>query len=241
VELTSPGVRYLSAIRSALDDIDDATRKLQASPNAGAVNICVAPAFLTHWLVPRVISFQQQYPDVELRLTASVNQIDLRYSDMDMAIFYGDGTWPGIQSHFLRAVRNTPLCSPKLLQESKPINSAEDLLQYPLIHISKRDQEWKSILTSNGVKRVDNPKGIMFSSTSLAMGAAMEGLGIALADPDLAQRELEYGQLVKPLDIYLDTKRSFYLAYQEGIPLTKSMEAFRDWILEEMQKENAKL
>ena len=90
MELTSPGVRYLSAIRSALDDIDDATRKLQASPNAGAVNICVAPAFLTHWLVPRVISFQQQYPDVELRLTASVNQIDLRYSDMDMAIFYGD-------------------------------------------------------------------------------------------------------------------------------------------------------
>ena len=80
-----------------------------------------------------------------------------------------------------------------------------------------------------------------FSSTSLALGAAMEGLGITLADRGLAERELEYGQLICPLDISLDTQKSFYLVYQKGRPLTESMQAFRDWILEEMQTEQRAL
>ncbi len=237
VDLTPPGERYLLSIQSALDEIDDATRKLTATPNSGAVNLSVAPAFLTRWLVPRINQFQSLNPDVELRLTASMKQIDFRYSDMDMAVFYGDGNWPDLHCHHLRNVHSVPVCSPKLLEGKSSIETAKDLLQYTLIHISKRDKEWQSLLRQAGVNKTDKARNMTFSSTSLALGAAMEGLGIALADRGLAERELEYGQLVCPLDISLDTQKAFYLVYQKGRPLTESMQAFRDWILDEMQTE----
>lgn len=241
VELTPPGERYLLSIQSALDEIDEATRKLMTTPNSGVVNLSVAPAFLTRWLVPRINHFQNKNPEVELRLTASMSQIDFRYSDMDMAVFFGDGNWPDLHCHHLRNVHSVPVCSPKLLEGKPPINSAEDLLQYTLIHISKRDDEWQSLLRQTGIKRIEKARNMTFSNTSLALGAAMEGLGIALADRGLAERELEYGQLVCPFDISLDTHKAFYLVYQKGRPLTESMQAFRDWILEEMQTEQRNL
>jgi LysR family glycine cleavage system transcriptional activator len=241
VALTPPGERYLLAIQSALDEIDEATKKIVTVPNSNIVNLSVAPAFLTRWLVPRINHFQSLSPDVELRLTASMSQIDFRYSDMDMAVFYGDGNWPDLHYHLLRNVHLVPVCSPKLLEGKPPIKSAEDLLQHTLIHISKRDTEWQSLLEQNGVNEIENTRGMTFSSTSLALGAAMEGLGITLADRGLAERELEYGQLICPLDISLDTQKSFYLVYQKGRPLTESMQAFRDWILDEMQTEQRSL
>tara|TARA_Y100000782_G_scaffold51120_1_gene56847 strand:- start:8825 stop:9757 length:933 start_codon:yes stop_codon:yes gene_type:complete len=241
VDLTPAGERYLLSIRSALDEIGEATHKLMTTPNTGAVNLSVAPAFLTRWLVPRINHFQSLNPDVELRLTASMKQIDFRYSDMDMAVFYGDGNWPDLHCHHLRKVHSVPVCSPKLLEGNSEIKSAKDLLQYTLIHISKRDKEWQSLFQQVGVNKTDKARNMTFSSTSLALGAAMEGLGIALADRGLAERELEYGQLVCPFDISLDTHKSFYLVYQQGRPLTQSMQAFRDWILEEMQTEQLAL
>ena len=54
IVLTASGEKYLGAVEHALDEIDTATRRLVASPNASAVNISVAPGFLTRWLVPRI-------------------------------------------------------------------------------------------------------------------------------------------------------------------------------------------
>lgn len=237
VELTPPGESYLRTIQTALDDIDDATRKLQTTSNTAAINLSVAPAFLTRWLVPHMTQFQLKHPDVELRLTASLSQIDLRYSDMDMAIFFGEGEWPGITSHLLREVSIVPLCSPALLAKTGSLPSAEDLLNYTLIGVSKRDHEWSELLKKAGVKDTSRRKSMTFSSTSLALGAAMEGLGIILGDKHLAERELKYGQLVQPIDVNLETKKAFYLAYEADRPLTNSMQSFRDWILDEMKSE----
>lgn len=241
VELTVPGERYLTAIQSALDDIDEATRKLQAMPNAGAVNLSVAPAFLTRWLVPHVSRFQTDHPDVELRMTSSLSQIDLSHSDMDMAIFYGNGNWKGLTSHLLIESTIVPLCSPALMEKGNVIQSPEDLLNHTLIKVSKRDQEWEKLLSGENVRPNTPRKSMTFSNTSLAMGAALEGLGIVLADKHLAGREIKYGQLIQPLDIQLDNDKSFYLVYEEGQPLSKSMESFRDWIIEEMEKEKSEL
>ena len=69
-----------------------------------------------------------------------------------------------------------------------------------------------------------------FSSTSLALTAAMEGAGVALTDYKLVERELEYGQLKVPFELRLETEHGFYLVYPENRQLTYGMRAFRDWI-----------
>lgn len=229
--LTSAGEKYLSAISHALDEIDSATRRLMAAPNISAVNLAVAPAFLTRWLVPRLREFQQQHPDVELRLSASMGRTDFQHSDTDMAIYLGFGEWPDAEHHTLLQTRIVPVCSPKLLDGPLPLNVPEDLRHHTLLHVASRSDEWPHLLENQGLDKADFMKSMSFSSTSLALNAAMEGVGIALSDLSLIERELQLKQLVAPFDISLNTRKAFYLVYPENRPLTYSMEMFRNWIL----------
>ncbi|MES9873708.1 MAG: transcriptional regulator GcvA [Candidatus Sedimenticola sp. PURPLELP] len=233
--LTIAGEKYVAAIGQALDEIDIATRRLVASPNTSAVNISVVPAFLTRWLVPRIREFQEQHPDVELRLSASTGLIDFAHTDTDMAIYFGHGEWENVEAHYLMSVTMVPVCSPRLLKENPPLRSAEDLLRHTLLQVANREDEWTRILSQAGLTQSQETKNITFSSTSLTMNAAMEGAGIALADLSLVEREVEYGQLEIPLDLQLETKRAFYLVYPQNRPLTYPMQVFYDWVVEQMK------
>ncbi len=238
VMLTPSGERYLESVTHALDEIDLATRRLVASPNSGAINISVAPSFLTRWLVPKVREFQDRFPDVELRLSPNSGPIDFGWSDIDMAIYFGDGRWEGVEAFFLREVVLVPVCSPGFLAGIPRMASASELCEQTLIDVSTRPAEWDEFLANVGVARPKRGKRLSFSNTSLAIGAAMEELGIALADRHLIAREVKYGQLVRPLDVEMDIKQGFYLVYQEGRQLTEGMQALFDWVMEEIAKEH---
>ncbi len=235
VELTAAGEKYLPAIEHALDEIDSATRRLVANPNAGAVTLSVSPAFLTRWLMPRLGHFQERYADVELRMSASLAEVDFNQSDIDMAVRYGRGDWDGGESHFLLGMSVVPVCSPRLLDGRRPLRTPDDLRHHTLIHVSTRMDEWRAWLRSAGIDEVGFGKDLRFSSTSLATGAAVEGLGIALADRKLVYKELRSGELVVPFDISMDTQSAFYLVWPKDRPLSHGMKAFKEWILEEVE------
>lgn len=236
VDLTSAGEKYLTAIQHALDEIDAATRRLVANPNTGAVTISVAPAFLTRWLMPRLTHFQEQFPDVELRLSATMGDVDFDHSDVDMAVRFGNGQWPGVEADFLLGMSVVPVCSPRLVNAGRhPLNTLDDLRYHTLIQVSSRLDEWRAWLHSAGIDEVGFGKELRFSSTSLATAAAVEGLGIALADRHLVAKELRSGTLVVPFNITLDTHSAFYLVKPKNRPLTYSMSSFRDWVLDEIE------
>lgn len=239
VHLTIAGERYLESVSHALDEIDLATRRLLASSNAGALNVSVAPAFLTRWLVPRVREFQDRHPDIELRLSPNSGPIDFTWSDTDMAVYFGDGNWSGVEVHFLREVVLVPVCSPTFVEANRQMTKPEELYSHTLIDVSTRPEEWDEFLASFGVTRKKRAKRLSFSSTSLALGAAMENLGIALADRQLVAREVLYGRLVTPLDVSMDKHLGYYLVHQKGRRLTQEMQAFLDWMMAAIAGEKA--
>jgi LysR family glycine cleavage system transcriptional activator len=232
VQLTIAGERYLESVSHALDEIDLATRRLLAASSSGAVNISVAPAFLTRWLVPSVREFQDRHPDIELRLSPNSGEIDFAWSDIDMAIYFGDGNWPGLEVYFLREVVLVPVCSPAFAESNPTMTKPEELSAHTLIDVSTRPAEWDEFLASFGVTRKKRGKRLSVSSTSLALGAAMENLGIALADRQLVAREVLYGRLVTPLDISMDRHLGYYLVYQKDRKPSQEMRAFLDWVME---------
>jgi len=238
--LTPAGERYLGAVEHALDELDVATRRLISMPNVSAVNISVAAAYLTRWLFPRIRDFQDQYPDVELRLSTSLGQVDFDHTDTDMAIYFGHGDWEGAEALFLQKISLLPVCSPSLLEKSKPLKELNDMFQYPLLRVSTRPGEWNLYMDSTGLDRSAMNKSMSFTSTSLALSAAIEGAGIALTDRQLVERELEYGQLVAPFDVEIETENGFYLVHKKGRPLTYSMKAFYEWIVAVKAIEDAK-
>jgi len=237
VNLTLAGERFLGAVEHALDEIDVATRRLLAKPNAGLINISATPAFLTRWLVPRIREFQTCHADVELRLSAATGQIDFHHSDTDMAIYFGRGDWQGITHHFLWGVTLVPVCSPRLLQGDKPLNGPRDLRHHTLLKVASRPDEWQRVLDQSGIARSMMQTSMSFSTSSLALGGALEGAGVALTDSRLVERELRYGQLIIPFQLTFETANGFYLAYQQGRQLTRGMRAFLDWIIAEVEAE----
>ena len=237
VQLTIAGERYLASVSHALDEIDLATRRLLVSSNSGALNISVAPAFLTRWLVPKVREFQERHPDIELRLSPNSGEIDFAWSDIDMAIYFGDGNWPDLDVYFLREVVMVPVCSREFAEANPRMSRPEDLSSHTLIDVSSRPEEWDEFLASFGVTRRNRSKRLSVSSTSLALGAAMENLGVALADRQLVAREVLYGRLVTPLDISMNNHLGYYLVYQKDRKPSQEMRAFIDWVMDEIAGE----
>ncbi|WP_328591928.1 transcriptional regulator GcvA [Maribrevibacterium harenarium] len=239
VVLTPAGESYVVPVQDAFALLERATTDIQASQQISTLKLAVAPAFLTRWLMPRMESFQQQYPDIEIEIASATGMIDFAASDIDMAVYYGTGQWQGVEKHFLRPIRLAPVCSPKLIRRDVPIEKPEDMRFYPLLHVSKRRDEWHDWLAQNDLDPTVFRRGLMFSSGSLTAGAAVQGLGIALADAELVQAELEAGSLIKLFDTQLATNRSFYLVYEKRRPVTAAMAAFREWIMAQMQPDES--
>lgn len=235
VQITVAGEKYLVAVSHALDELDAATRRLISAPNTSSLTFEAPPAFLSRWLMPRIKDFQALYPDVELRLsTGSVNRIDFDHSDLDMAVYFGDP--PDDDDIEVRLVHRSvvvPVCSPRKLEEHQ-IETLADLRKQTLIHVTSRRNEWQRLLQKAGISMTGEEKGLSFSSTQLALGAALEGLGVALSDKSLISRELQYGQLVVPVEVELLTGKAFYLVYPKDRPLTYGMRIFREWLLQVM-------
>ncbi|MDJ0739788.1 MAG: transcriptional regulator GcvA [Gammaproteobacteria bacterium] len=233
---TTAGVRYLTAVKQALDELDVATRRVMAPADATVVNVSVAPSFLTRWLMPRVRDFQERHPEIELRLSPNSDPIDFAWSDIDIAIYFGEGDWADVDAVFLHPVVLIPVCSPAYLG-GRTIASLQDLCRQTLIDVSTRPNEWDDFLASFGMQRPRQGKRLGFSSTALAVGAAMEDLGVALADRRLIAREVRYGHLVMPLDVQLPTRQGFYLVYQAGRELSDGMRCFYDWVIGEIAQQ----
>lgn len=236
VTLTPQGEQYLASVKHAFDEIEMATQRLSVTQGASVVQISVAPNFLIRWLMPRMSRFRALFPDVELQINASMGLLDFNRTSTDMAVYYGNGEWDDIEVEFLRKVMLVPVCGPGLLQTGPPLEKPADLANHTLIYVSKRTWEWDNWLKKAGVEFI-TPKGSMqLSSSQLTTAAAQENLGVALADQTLISREIESGKLVVPFDIPLDTKKAFYLVYRKHRPLTKGMEAFRNWLMDELQE-----
>ncbi|WP_036200499.1 transcriptional regulator GcvA [Marinomonas profundimaris] len=234
VILTEAGESYLKPIKSIFEQLEDATSELKSKQKSGSLRLAVAPAFLTRWLMPRMQSFQDRYPDIQIEISSSTGLIDFSANDIDMAVYFGNGDWEDVEAYYLRPARLAPVCNPKLIKADQPINTPEDMRFYPLLHVTKRKDEWHDWLQQHDLDPKLFRRGLMFSSGSLTAGAAAQGLGISLTDPELIMPEIEAGSLKVLFNQHLITNRSFYLVYEKRRSVTSAMSAFKEWIIEEM-------
>ncbi len=234
VILTEAGETYLKPIKSIFEQLDNATSELKSKQKTGSLRLAVAPAFLTRWLMPRMERFQERYPDIQIEISSSGGLVDFSANDIDMAVYFGNGEWEGVEAHYLRPARLAPVCNPRLIKADQPINTPEDMRFYPLLHVTKRKDEWHDWLQQHDLDPTRFRRGLMFSSGSLTAGAAAQGLGIALSDSELVMPEIEAGTLKILFDQHLITNKSFYLVYEKRRSVTSAMMAFKEWIIEEM-------
>lgn len=231
LELTAEGQLYLADVRSALTILQEATDKISRRSRHGLLTVSVLPSFASKWLVPRLGQFQQAHPDIDVRIAAFDRLVDFERDQVDLAIRYGRGEWPGTHAELLLKEDVFPVCSPKLLKQDKPLKQPEDLANFPLLHDDFSREDWRMWLMAAGVEGVDPERGPSFSHTSILLEAAASGAGIALGRTPLVRRDLESGRLVRPFDISLPSEYAYYVV----TPLATAEEPvnvlFRDWLM----------
>lgn len=233
VQLTREGANYLQGIREGLNLMAVATERIHAPRAGGVLTLSVAPSFARPWLAPRLAGFQFEHPELEVRLTTSLDLVDFAKSDVDVGVRYGAGRWRGLRSHRLFAEELIPVASPGLRVGRKRLRKPADLREATLLHVIPRLGQWRMWLKAAGVTDIDAERGPKFHTTPLALEAAIAGHGVAIADRGLIADHIKSGRLIAPFDIALPTEFAYYLVYPKGRENDPNVVTFREWLLAE--------
>jgi LysR family glycine cleavage system transcriptional activator len=96
--MTEAGRDYLAVVRDALDRIAVGTERLVQRQTSGVLTVSTSPDFAAKWLVHRLGRFAKSYPDIDLRVSATVHHVDFAREEVDVAVRHGDGKWPGLEA-----------------------------------------------------------------------------------------------------------------------------------------------
>jgi LysR family glycine cleavage system transcriptional activator len=231
VILTQEGDSYMTAVREALTHLDEATVKLRAGRTGGSVTCSIATTIAMRWLVPRLGGFTLQYPDTTIRLDMTERFVNFADDNVDVAIRYGDGHWPGLVRDLLFREVLVPVCSPQLLKGRRKLARIKDLENHTLLHASASLQDWGHWLKAHGVTGIDSRQGLVFDQPHLALQAAAEGLGVAMADRSLVQRELGAGTLLIPLEGGLSRREGYYVVGTSQARDSLNVGRFWRWLM----------
>jgi LysR family transcriptional regulator, glycine cleavage system transcriptional activator len=238
--ITEAGREYLGVLRDSFDRIALGTERLVQRQRSGALTVSTSPDFAAKWLVHRLGRVTEALPDIELRISATLQHVDFAREDVDLAVRHGDGSWPGLDCVRFSGEELFPVCSPKLLAGRQRIKEARDVLKFPLLHLNDR-KDWARWLQSAGVDDVDIKQGLILNRDSMAIDAAIEGQGIALARRTLASWDLLNGRLVAPLAHAMEVSRTYWIVCPKATAKLPKIVAFRDWLRAEVAADETRL
>jgi LysR family glycine cleavage system transcriptional activator len=229
--LSEAGQAYLPAVRSAFDQLNEATEKLLQKDRGGHLTVTTTSSFAVKWLVPRLGGFQRANPEIDVRVSTGTSLVDFSREDVDIGIRYGRGQWPNLTAERLVAEDVMPVCAPSLVKGPNGLRKPADLKRFTLLHIGNFPDDWQVWLTAADVKGVDATRGVSFDFALAAYQAAMDGLGVALGRNPLVEPDLKAGRLVVPFEFKRSSEFAYYLVYPPEAIRRRKIKAFRDWVV----------
>jgi len=244
LQLTPAGQTLAEGIQRGLGEIRNALMKLDGRQRKATLTISVLTSFATRWLTPRLALFRDRFPRIDLMVQSDDRVVDLAAYGVDASIRFGSGQYPGVDAVRLLDDRTVPVCSPSVLAKFGPITKPADVLNYPLLHDtyveynvhSESGSDWRTWLRRTGAGDSPHVGGLRFSNANLAIDAAANGMGLALARLSLLGSDLRTGRLVCPLPYAAATNFSYYFLSLPQRSSDGKLQAFRDWLIEEARK-----
>lgn len=248
MRLTREGEILHTAAHESLEVLSRALLRIKRLENRMQIRVSCSPSLAAKWLVPRLERFLGAHPGSDVRVDVSHAVVDFDREDVDIAIRFGEGRYPGLRSDLLFQDNVFPVCSPKIITKDKPLKTPRDLLRHTLIHLDWEAHgspwpNWKMWMKAAGIAEFDDRTGLHFGQTSYAVQAAIDGLGVALGDSNLVADDLAAGRLVKPFELSLRAPKSFayYVISRSETADAPLVEAFRDWCLTEAKLTESRL
>jgi len=237
--LTEAGDTLFQGAQSAFGALARAMDELHSLTHAPVLTVSVPPSVAMKWLVPRLDTFRKRNPEIDVRISTDTELPDLSSGDVDIAVHYGDGAYPGLTAELLVVNSVAPMCSPKFLEGDAPLRRPEDLRHFTLLHdiggdeFGNPDYDWGTWLGRHGVINIDATLGLQFNTSADVLNAAVAGAGVAIGKTALAVDDLKSGRLVCLFDAIAPEDSAYYVVYAETTANQTKVTAFRNWLFEE--------
>lgn len=202
LELTPAGRKFHRRVCGSFVELASATADVRGQTSDDSVRLWSVPGLAYHWLSESLAEFGKAHPDITVELRPSDQTPDFAMMEADADIrFYGDGWHTVTHDRHLRSFElarpsTFPVATPLVASSLLAAKSASALLECPLLH-EENQHEWKSWFAQNRIPTLAELPGALHWHAHLAIAAARQGRGIALANNLLVGRDLREGTLVK--------------------------------------------
>lgn len=235
VALTEIGHTLYPGIAEGLDTLTGAWTTARRRVTSNSLTITAGPAFTAKWLAPRLFTFAQANPDLDLRFSATLRLLDFTRDEVDLAIRFGRDAPDGLFNDVICDEWITPVMHPSLAGE---VRDMQDVLTMPLIHDDSLafldpSPDWTRWFKSVGLTPPEI-HGARFSQADHAMDLALSGGGVLLGRGSLAERALREGRLVAPFAESLLVGAQYRLICPLGLEDSPAIARFRTWVDDEL-------
>lgn len=232
VELTPQGRAYYEKVRAAFELLRAGTSEVRVHAGERAtLTVGILASFATRWLAPRLHAFSAAHGGIDLQLRPEIALADVSGGEVDVAIRYGRGGWPGVRSQQLMAERLSLVCIPSLVSGRSRPRKPQDLLRFPLLaSYSKHSFEWEVWAHRFGLD-LSRAQHVQLHDYNIVVEAALAGQGIAMGRHRLIGQQLASKALVEALPdaVLNDPRIGWWLVTPKGT-LSGAASAFRTWI-----------
>ena len=229
-KLTDTGRRYLEQIEPAMRQIHQATEALLPASGRSIVRLTLPPSLAATWLIPKLSAFEREHADIDLQLITTTRVIDLKTDQVDFAIRYGKGGWPGVEATFLLEDAAMPVCAPDYLEpiEGKP--PADVLHNLRLIINERIPDEWEEWARAHGLEPPRPGSLIAMEALEQALQVAESGHGLAMGRRHLIGDRLTDGRLIAPFGEANPTGAAYYLCRSDTVTPTAPAHRLERWL-----------
>jgi len=235
VFLSEEGQKLLPSVVSGLQGIADSLENIHNYDAEDTIVVGVGSSFSANWLVQRLGAFYQKYPEVNLHMKISNNDLDFVADGTDLAVVWGKGDWQGLMCEQLMVVEFTPVCSPELLNKTHPLKTPEDLIHYPLL--DDPDYEvWQEWFVEAGIQERKYKRRTVIRDSNVLINSTLDGHGIALCAVGIVQEYLDSGRLIRPFELSITGGGFYYLVYPEKALRKPLVRLFKEWLIKEVRK-----
>jgi LysR family transcriptional regulator, glycine cleavage system transcriptional activator len=238
IVLTQAGATLLPALSGAFDRVAEAIDAIvEDGGRAPSLTISAVPSIAYRWLVPRLAGFTSAHPEIAIRLEHSQRLIDFTSEDIDCALRYGAGSWPGLEAIRLLSGAAVAMASPNLLERHGISLSdlplpPERIAALPTMH-EEAHLDWRHWLDAAGASSIPVPSGAILQEAGTVLTGAIAGRAVVIGRRALAQEELHHGLLVELSPVEIATDMGYDLVYPIARREDATLAIFRDWLVAE--------
>jgi LysR family glycine cleavage system transcriptional activator len=242
IALTPAGKLLHPGVQTGLLYIREAVANIQSAGQERILVVSTPPGLTSKWLAPRLYRFANRYPDIDARISSSINNANFTTDGVDVAVRnlpIDPRSDPALLIEKLVELSFVPVCSPRLIERHGPLRTPKALARAPLIHDDTFASRaavptWADWFRGAGIEGVNVTRGLRFNSSDHALDAASEGAGVLLAHDLLAYDDLRTDRLIIPVALALPSGRAYHLVRAGGRYDRPQVRAFGRWIKEEL-------